>query len=54
MNSHSTQGKVPSESQQNGVLQILGCDVDLDVVRNSRYTIWHLTPLNYTVADRRD
>ena len=29
-------GKVPSGSQQNRVLQTLGCDVVLDAVRNSR------------------
>ena len=29
-------GKVPSGSQQNGVLQTLGCVVVLDAVRNSR------------------
>ena len=32
--------------------QILGCNIVLDAVRNSRYN-WHPTPLNYTVGDRR-
>ena len=32
-------GKVPSEPQLNGVLQISGCDSVLDTVRNSRYDL---------------
>ena len=37
MNIHNMPGKVPSEPQQNGVLQILVCGSVLDTVRNARW-----------------